>query len=45
MQVTGQPLVTYGYDVANNLKTVTQGTSQVQFSYDSDNRRSTLTLP
>src|SRR5206468_50203 len=45
MTVAGQPPVTYGYDDANRLTSVTQGTSVVTITYDDADRRSTLTLP
>src|SRR5690242_9069812 len=45
MTVAGQPTITYGYDEANRLSSVTQGTSVVAIAYDDANRRSTLTLP
>jgi RHS repeat-associated protein len=44
MTVAGQPQVTYTYDNANRLTQIAQGTSTVGFSYDTVNRRSTLTL-
>ena len=44
MTVAGQPQVTYTYDNANRLTQIAQGTSTVGFSYDTINRRSTLTL-
>ena len=44
MTVAGQPQVTYSYDNANRLTQIAQGTSTVGFSYDTVNRRSTLTL-
>jgi YD repeat-containing protein len=45
MTVTGQPTVTYGYDDANRLTSVTQGINVVTITYDEADRRSTLTLP
>jgi RHS repeat-associated protein len=45
MTVAGQPTVTYGYDNANRLTSVVQGTSTVTPTYDEVDRRSTLTLP
>jgi RHS repeat-associated protein len=45
MTVAGQPTVTYDYDNANRLTSVTQATSTVTFTYDDVDRRSTLTLP
>ena len=44
MTVAGQPQVTYSYDNADRLTQIAQGTSTVGFSYDTANRRSTLTL-
>jgi YD repeat-containing protein len=44
MTVAGQPQITYTYDNANRLTQIVQGTSTVGFSYDTANRRSTLTL-
>jgi YD repeat-containing protein len=44
MQVVGQSQITYGFDNANRLTSISQG-SAVGFSYDSANRRSCLTLP
>jgi YD repeat-containing protein len=43
--VTGQPAVSYGYDAANQLTSVTQGTATVGLAYDLAGRRSSLTLP
>lgn len=45
MTVAGQAPVTYGYDNANRLTSITQGASVVAFTYDDADRRSTLTLP
>ncbi len=45
MTVAGQPAVSYGYDDAHRLTSITQGTSIVGFTYDDADRRSTLTLP
>lgn len=45
MQVTGQTLVSHGYDNANRPTTITQGAAVVGFTYDSAGRRSTVTLP
>ncbi len=45
MTVQGQPPVVYGYDDANRLTSVTQGTSVVTITFDDANRRYTLTLP
>jgi RHS repeat-associated protein len=45
MQVTGQTIVSYGYDNANRITSITQGSSVVSFTYDSAGRRSTVTYP
>jgi len=45
MTVTGQTGIIYGYDNANRLTSVTQGTSKVSLSYDNANRRLSLGLP
>ena len=45
MQVLGQSQVIYTWDNADRLSGITQGSSSVGFSYDSANRRTTLTLP
>jgi len=45
MTVAGQPVVTYAYDDAHRLTSITQGTSVVGFTYDDANRRSALTYP
>src|SRR5262249_14235377 len=45
MTVGGQPTVNYGYDDANRLTSVVEGTSTVTITYDDSDRRSTLTLP
>jgi YD repeat-containing protein len=45
MTVTGQPAITYGYDGADRLTTITQGASMVSYSYDNANRRTSLALP
>ena len=45
MQVGGQPAVTYGYDNANRLASVTQGSNAVGFTYDAASRRILATLP
>ncbi len=41
----GQSVVNYSFDSANRLTQITQGSATVQFSYDADNRRASLTLP
>jgi RHS repeat-associated protein len=45
MTVAGQTSVTYGYDNANRLTSITQGSATVSLTYDNANRRSTLTYP
>jgi RHS repeat-associated protein len=45
MDVTGQSQITYAYDNADRLTSLTQGTSVVSFGYDEVNRRTSLTLP
>src|SRR5208337_3626709 len=45
MQVAGQPQVVYGWDNANRLTGITQGSSAVGINYDNANRRTSLTLP
>jgi RHS repeat-associated protein len=45
MTVTGQPTVAYGYDTADRLTSITQGSSLVGFTYDNAGRRTTITLP
>lgn len=45
MTVTGQPTVNYGYDNANRLTQITQGSSTVAYAYDAAGRRTSLTLP
>jgi RHS repeat-associated protein len=45
MTVVGQPAVSYSWDNANRLSSITQGSTAIPFAYDSANRRSTLTLP
>jgi RHS repeat-associated protein len=44
MTVVGQPAVSYGWDNANRLTGITQG-STVVLNYDNANRRINLTLP
>jgi RHS repeat-associated protein len=41
----GQTAVTYGFDDANRLTSVTQGANAVGFTYDAASRRTTATLP
>jgi YD repeat-containing protein len=43
--VTGQPAVSYGYDNANWLTSITQSSATVGFAYDDADRRTVLTLP
>jgi RHS repeat-associated protein len=45
MTVIGQTAVTYGYDGAHRLTSITQGTATASLTYDAANRRSTLTYP
>ncbi len=45
MQVAGQPQVVYGWDNANRLTGITQGSTSVSLNYDNANRRTSLTLP
>ena len=45
MTVAGQPTVSYGWDNANRLTGITQGSTSIPFQYDNANRRYTLTLP
>ena len=45
MTVVGQPTVSYGWDNANRLTGITQGTTSIPFGYDNANRKSTMTLP
>ena len=39
MSVSGQTTVTYGFDNANRLTQITQGSANVSFGYDNDSRR------
>jgi RHS repeat-associated protein len=43
--VTGQPAVTYGYNDADQLTSVTRGSTTVSLGYDGAGRLSTLTFP
>ncbi|MDH4080119.1 MAG: hypothetical protein OEU68_09920 [Nitrospira sp.] len=43
--VAGQPQVTYTYDNANRLTTITQSTSTVTIAYDDADRRTSVTYP
>ena len=45
MTVVGQPQVTYTYDNANRLTTITQSTSTVTIGYDDADRRTSVTYP
>jgi RHS repeat-associated protein len=45
MLVAGQPAVSYGYDGADRLVQITQGSTSVGFVYDPNNHRTGLTLP
>jgi len=45
MQALGQTQVVYGFDDANRLATITQGTQTVTLGYDIADRRTTLVLP
>ncbi len=43
MQVTGQTAVTYGYDDADRITGITQGSNAVGFTYDAACRRTLAT--
>lgn len=45
MTVPGQSVVSYGYDNANRLTQISQGTTVVTFTYNAAGRRTSLTLP
>ncbi len=45
MTVAGQPQVTYTYDNANRLTTITQNASTVTVGYDDADRRTSVTYP
>ena len=45
MSVTGQSPVSYFYDNASRLTGISQGSANVTFWFDSDGRRTSLTLP
>ncbi len=45
MTLTGQPLVTYGYDNANRLTSVTQSATTVGATYDEAGQVLSETLP
>jgi RHS repeat-associated protein len=44
MTVTGQPPVSYGYDNADRLTSLTQDSATISLAYDDANRRTGLTL-
>ena len=45
MTVVGQPSVSYGWDNADRLTGITQGSASIPITYDNADRRTTLTLP
>src|SRR5213594_4270162 len=45
MSVPGQSQISYDYDDANQVTTITQGTSIVSFTYDDAGRRTSHALP
>jgi YD repeat-containing protein len=45
MTVVGQPTVSYGWDDANRLTGIIQGSASIPIGYDNADRRNTLTLP
>jgi len=45
MTVAGQQAVTYGYDNANRLTAITQGSTTVGLAFDDANRLTAVTLP
>jgi YD repeat-containing protein len=45
MTAPGQAPISYGYDTADRLTSITQGTSVVQYANDAASRRTSLTLP
>jgi RHS repeat-associated protein len=45
MDVPGQAQIAYGWDNADRLQTITQGSNVVDFDYDNANRRTKLTYP
>jgi YD repeat-containing protein len=45
MTVAGQPAVTYAYDNANRLLTITQGNNVVTIIYDAAGQRTSVSLP
>ena len=44
MTPSGATQVSYGFDAADRLTGITQGTSMVSLAYDAADRRTTLTL-
>jgi YD repeat-containing protein len=44
MTVAGQPSLTYGYDSADRLTSLTQGSAAVTIAYDDAGRRTSLTV-
>jgi RHS repeat-associated protein len=45
MTPSGQAQITYTYDNASRLSSIVQGASTVSFGYDSNGRRTSMTLP
>jgi RHS repeat-associated protein len=45
MTPSGQAQITYSYDNASRLSSIVQGASTVSFGYDSNGRRTSMTLP
>jgi RHS repeat-associated protein len=45
LSLDGQPQLSYGYDDASRLTSITRGTAVFGFDYDDANRRSTMTYP
>jgi YD repeat-containing protein len=45
MMVTGQATVSYGYEDAHQLTSITQASSVVELAYGAASRRNTLTFP
>ena len=45
LTLNGSGLLTYSYDDASRLTTITQGSNNFSFAYDSANRRASLTYP
>jgi YD repeat-containing protein len=42
--IHGQPEVTYGYDAANRLTSITKGTDVITLGYDNANRRTSMAM-